>query len=62
MIKTNFNEYIEIDVPEEFSFEQCMVYLNRSDIECLHRIKEGEFYKLLKFEDVNVLIKISYGN
>jgi len=57
----DFKKYIEIDVPEEFSFEQCMVYLNRSDIECLHRIKEGEFYKLLKFEDINVLIKISMG-
>jgi DNA-3-methyladenine glycosylase II len=53
--------YIEIDVPEEFSFQHCLVYLNRSDIECLHRIKKEEFYKLLKFEDVNVLINISMG-
>jgi DNA-3-methyladenine glycosylase II len=57
----DFKKYIEIDVPEEFSFEQCMVYLNRCDIECMHKIKEGELYKLLKFEDVNVLIKISMG-
>jgi DNA-3-methyladenine glycosylase II len=55
----DFKKYIEIDVPEEFSFEQCMVYLNRSDIECLHKIKDGEFYKLLKFETINVLINIS---
>lgn len=55
----DFKEYIEIDVPEEFSFQQCMVYLNRSDIECLHRIKDGDFYKLLKFQDINVVIKIS---
>jgi DNA-3-methyladenine glycosylase II len=55
----NEMKYIEIDVPEEFSFKQCMVYLNRSDIECLHKIKEGEFYKLLKFEDIIVLIKLS---
>ncbi|WP_291636223.1 DNA glycosylase [Clostridium sp.] len=55
----DFKKYIEIDVPEEFSFEQCMVYLNRSDIECLHKIDEDEFYKLLKIEDVFVLINIS---
>ena len=56
---TDFKKYIEIEVPEEFSFQQCMVYLNRSNLECLHKIKAGEFFKLLKFEDVNVLIKIS---
>ena len=59
---SDYKNYIEIDVPEDFSFEQCMVYLNRSDIECLHRIKDGDFYKLLKFEDNNVVIKISMGN
>jgi len=58
----DFKQYIEVDVPEDFSFEQCMVYLNRSDIECLHKIKDGAFYKLLKFEDVNVIIKISMEN
>ena len=55
----DYKQYIEIDVPEDFSFKQCMVYLNRSDIECLHRIKDGDFYKLLNFEDINVVIKIS---
>jgi DNA-3-methyladenine glycosylase II len=58
----DFKQYIELDVPEDFSFEQCMVYLNRSDIECLHKIKDGEFYKLLKVEEVNVIIKISMEN
>jgi len=57
----DFKKYIEIDVPKEFSFEQCLVYLNRSDNECLHKIKEGEFYKLIKIEDINVLIIISTG-
>ncbi|MGY0374654.1 DNA-3-methyladenine glycosylase family protein [Clostridium sp. JNZ J1-5] len=54
-------DYIEIDVSKDFSFQQCMVYLNRSDIECLHKIKDGEFYKLLKFQDVKLVIKISMG-
>lgn len=58
----DYEQFIAIPVPEDFSFEQCMVYLNRSDLEILHRIKEKEFYKLLKFEDVKVLIKLSMGN
>lgn len=55
----DYKQYIEIDTPEDFSFKQCMVYLNRSDIECLHKIKDGDFYELLKFEDINAVIKIS---
>jgi len=55
----DYEKYIEIDVPEDFSFQQCMVYLNRSDIECVHRIKAGAFYKLLKFKDINIVIKIA---
>ena len=58
---TDYKKHIEIEVPQEFSFQQCLVYLNRSDIECLHKIKEGKFYKLLKFEDINILIKISFS-
>ena len=58
---TDYKKYIEIDVPVEFSFQQCLVYLNRSDIESLHKIKEEEFYKLLKFQDDNILVKISMG-
>ncbi|MCD5414449.1 MAG: DNA-3-methyladenine glycosylase [Clostridiales bacterium] len=55
----DYEEYIEIDVPEDFSFEQCMVYLGRSDTEILHKIEKGEFYKLLNFDGVNILISIA---
>jgi DNA-3-methyladenine glycosylase II len=58
----DYKNYIEIITPEEFSFEQCLVYLNRCDLECLHKIKDGEVYKLLKFEDINVIIKITFDN
>ncbi len=57
----DFKHYIEIDVPDDFSFEQCLVYLNRSDTECLHYIKDDQFIKLLKFDDKKVIIKISMG-
>ena len=36
-LNKNYEEIIVIN------FEQCMVYLNRSDLECLHKIK-GDFY------------------
>jgi DNA-3-methyladenine glycosylase II len=49
---------IEIVPKEEFSFEECLVYLNRSETECLHKVKNGKFYKLIKMEDWNVLLKI----
>jgi len=57
----DYEKFIEIDVPKDFSFKQCMVYLSRSDIECVHRIKDAAFYKLLKFEDTNIVIKIEMG-
>lgn len=54
-------EFIELEVPEDFSFIQCMVYLNRSDNECLHSIKNDEFYKLLSIDNNRILIKLSMG-
>jgi DNA-3-methyladenine glycosylase II len=49
---------IEIFPPEEFSFNECLVYLNRSETECLHKVKNGELYKSVKIEDWDVLLKI----
>ncbi|MCA1029583.1 DNA-3-methyladenine glycosylase [Bacillus timonensis] len=51
-------ESIELVVPKSFRFKECLVYLDRSTNECLHRVKGDAFLKLLKFEDVLVLIKI----
>lgn len=51
-------KYIEIVTPEEFSFKECLVYLNRSETECLHKVKNGKLYKLIKFENWVVLLKI----
>ncbi|MGV8146242.1 MAG: DNA-3-methyladenine glycosylase family protein [Alkaliphilus sp.] len=55
----DFDKHMEIEVPKDFSFEQCMVYLGRSNEEVLHRIEDGELYKLLKLEGTIVLVKIS---
>lgn len=58
----DFLEYIEIKTPKEYSFQQCLVYLNRSDLESVHQIKDGEFYKLLRFDQIKLVIKISSEN
>ena len=49
---------IEVIPPNEFSFEECLVYLNRSNEECLHKVKHREVYKLMKIEDYKLLLKI----
>ena len=54
--------YIEVIPPKEFSFEQCLVYLNRSELECLHKVKNNELYKLLKLDNIYVLFKIGIVN
>lgn len=55
----DFTDYIEIETPEPFSFEECLVYLDRSDSECLHKVENGNLFKFIQWEDVNVLLKIS---
>jgi DNA-3-methyladenine glycosylase II len=51
--------YIDLIAPKEFSFEQCMVYLNRSEDECLHRVKGNELYKMVNYEDTFYIFKMS---
>lgn len=52
-------DFIEIVVPEPFSFKECLVYLNRSDAECLHQVKDERLIKLVKLGDDQVLLKVS---
>ncbi|WP_432664293.1 DNA-3-methyladenine glycosylase [Wukongibacter baidiensis] len=54
--------YVVISPPKEFDFKECMVYLGRSDIECLHRIKGEELYKLIKIDDKMILFKVTSDN
>ncbi|ERI91943.1 base excision DNA repair protein, HhH-GPD family [Clostridiales bacterium oral taxon 876 str. F0540] len=50
--------YIELFPPKEFNFEECLIFLGRSDIEVLHQIKDGFLYKLIKVEETLILCKI----
>lgn len=51
--------YIELCVPDDFSFDQCLVYLGRSDIECLHRVINGALFKVLEMNQQMLMIKAS---
>jgi DNA-3-methyladenine glycosylase II len=51
--------FIVIEPPQEFSYEECFVYLNRSDQEILHQIKGEQLNKLIKVENTTILLNIS---
>lgn len=48
-----------IPTPPEFSFAECLRFLNRSPRECLHYAGDGELFKPLKFDDAAVLVRVS---
>lgn len=58
MIWSDHESYIEICPPVEFNFEECLVFLNRSDQEILHQIKDGCLYKLIEVNEELILIKV----
>jgi DNA-3-methyladenine glycosylase II len=51
---------IYLPVPDEFSFELSMQFLQRSAKEILHRTGETEVTKLLKVEEQLILFRVSY--
>lgn len=53
--------YLEIFPPKEFNFEECLVFLGRSELEVLHQIQGKHIFKLLKIEEELILFKIG-GN
>ena len=49
---------IEIYLTEPFSFSECLLFLNRSELEILHLIADGSLYKIVQIGEKNVLIRI----
>ncbi len=47
-----------IPTPPEFSFAECLRFLNRSPRECLHYAGDGELFKPLKAGNVAVLMRV----
>ncbi|MEI5907971.1 DNA-3-methyladenine glycosylase 2 [Bacillus spongiae] len=56
---TDNKKTIIIHPPKEFSFEECLVFLGRSNQEMTHQIKDGYLYKLMKLNGKRILLKIS---
>ncbi|MCJ8007133.1 DNA-3-methyladenine glycosylase 2 [Lederbergia wuyishanensis] len=54
--------YLEIYPPKEFNFEECLVFLSRSNQEVLFQIKERSVYKLIKVNESLILCKIDCIN
>ena len=48
-----------LNTPKDFSFAECLVFLNRSDNECLHSVEGNKLRKLLKVRNKLYLIEIS---
>ncbi|WP_033543628.1 DNA-3-methyladenine glycosylase 2 [Planococcus sp. CAU13] len=56
--KTN-SHIMRVPVPVEFSFDECLIFLNRSSQENLHRIQGERIRKLLRHEEELMLMEIS---
>ncbi|UUZ79190.1 DNA-3-methyladenine glycosylase [Paenibacillus sp. P26] len=53
------SQTLSIPVPEAFSFDEALIYLTRSPLECLHQVADRKVYKSLELQDGPVLIEIS---
>jgi DNA-3-methyladenine glycosylase II len=59
---TDGHSFITIHPPDPFSFDECLMFLDRSDREILHTIKEGCLMKLARLNGELVLFKVESVN
>ncbi|WP_200416157.1 DNA-3-methyladenine glycosylase family protein [Virgibacillus salexigens] len=52
--------HVEIALPADFSFQECLRFLGRSDQELVYTINEGHLYKLLKIDTAFILCDITH--
>jgi DNA-3-methyladenine glycosylase II len=55
-----FDRKLKIELPLEFSYRECLVFLERSPLEILHHVHENNIYKVIMVDTELILIKISY--
>lgn len=58
---SNHGTFIEIYPPKEFNFDECLVFLGRSQEEVLHQIRDELLYKLIKVNGELILCRIGFG-
>lgn len=49
---------ILLPVPSQFSFQECLWFLNRNYDDCLHEVRENSVLKLLSINEILTLIEI----
>jgi DNA-3-methyladenine glycosylase II len=49
----------KIPIPENFSFQECLWFLDRNYDDCLHEVRQNSVRKLLSVDDTPTLIEIS---
>lgn len=50
---------VDVTDPDNFSFQECLIFLGRSDKESLHFIREGQLQKVILADGIPVLLTIS---
>lgn len=58
---SNHGSFIEIYPPKEFNFDECLVFLSRSQEEVLHQIRDGLLFKLIKVNGDLILCRIGFA-
>jgi DNA-3-methyladenine glycosylase II len=59
---TDGHSFITIHPPDPFSFDECLMFLGRSDREILHTIEEDCLFKLVKLNGELILFKVGEIN
>lgn len=53
---------MEISLPPEFRFKECLHFLERSPRELLHRVEGEAVYKLVNYDKEKILFKVTSGD
>jgi len=53
-------EKIHLEPSEPFSYKDCLIYLDRSAIECMHKVENEKLYKLIDLAEGLVLVEVQY--
>src|ERR1700712_2159217 len=53
------NQRIKIPKPANFSFEECLWFLDRNYDDCLHKVSENFVRKLVKINGIPTLLEVS---
>ena len=52
----------KVPIPENFSFQECLWFLDRNYDDCLHEVRQDSVRKLLSINDIPTLIEIVEGD